>query len=188
MQSLYWYSGNDGSGSGSDADLIYHDSGNLHASSFSGLEVHEGLVILYYGDVDEIPPGWHLCDGTEGTIDLRDKLVPGAGNTYPVGAYGGSNTFTASGSITINPHALTVSEMGPHRHPFIDKYAIHQGSTSSTGTHVARVETSDFSGTTPNAGSGSGHGHSEAEGTDFEGDAVACMPYSYALLYIQRMV
>ncbi|GAI49997.1 unnamed protein product, partial [marine sediment metagenome] len=32
-----------------------------------------------------IPSGWHLCDGTAGTIDLRNKFLVGAGDTYNPG-------------------------------------------------------------------------------------------------------
>jgi len=42
-----------------------------------------------------------LCDGTNGTPDLRDKFIVGAGNGYAVDANGGSAThkhdFTGNG-------------------------------------------------------------------------------------------
>lgn len=34
-----------------------------------------GVIVIYHGSVDEIPEGWHLCDGTEGTPDLSDKFI-----------------------------------------------------------------------------------------------------------------
>ena len=45
-RAAFWYAGNDGSGSGADADLIYHSTGNLHASSFYGAGVPTGLIVL----------------------------------------------------------------------------------------------------------------------------------------------
>lgn len=37
-----------------------------------------GMIMLWYGPVADIPSGWHLCDGTVNTPDLRDKFVIGA--------------------------------------------------------------------------------------------------------------
>lgn len=33
---------------------------------------------MWFRPIDEIPHGWHLCDGTDGYPDLRDKFVLGA--------------------------------------------------------------------------------------------------------------
>jgi len=60
-----------------------------------------GMIILWSGSADSIPDGWHLCDGTNGTPDLRDRFVVCAGNNYAVGNKGGSaqhrHTFTTDG-------------------------------------------------------------------------------------------
>jgi len=60
-----------------------------------------GLIILWYGAIGEIPSGFVICDGTNGTPDLRDKFIVGAGTTYAVGDSGGSvnhnHTFTGDG-------------------------------------------------------------------------------------------
>jgi microcystin-dependent protein len=190
MQSTFWYAGNDGSGSGADADLLYKSTGNLHAASFAGLGVPTGLVILWYGSVASIPSGWHLCDGTAGTIDLRGKIPvgAGAGSDYSVGDTGGSATFTASGTITVSTHALTTAEMASHRHPFQDKYGGTGGTSNSAGANAFSTSSGEYStGTTSSAGSGSAHGHSAAEGTSFNGSAVASLPFCMALCYIQKI-
>lgn len=36
-----------------------------------------GTIIMFHGTKDKIPKGWVICDGTNGTPDLRDR--------YPVG-------------------------------------------------------------------------------------------------------
>ena len=33
---------------------------------------------------------WHICDGTNGTPDLRERFIRGASNTYPSGSIGGA--------------------------------------------------------------------------------------------------
>lgn len=42
----------------------------------------KGIICLWGGAIVDIPAGWHLCDGTNGTPDLRDRFVIGAGSTY----------------------------------------------------------------------------------------------------------
>jgi len=51
-----------------------------------------GMIILWHGSIVSIPTGWHICDGTEGTPNLTDKFVVGAGNTYAPEETGGANT------------------------------------------------------------------------------------------------
>ena len=41
-----------------------------------------GSVIMWVGTLDTIPAGWHLCNGEDGTIDLRGMFALGAGGTY----------------------------------------------------------------------------------------------------------
>lgn len=43
-----------------------------------------GIIVLWYGAIVDIPAGWQLCDGTNGTPDLRNKFIAGAGDTYAV--------------------------------------------------------------------------------------------------------
>ncbi len=50
-------------------------------------------------------PGWHLCDGTLGTPDFRDRFPLAAGLSYGAGATGGASQV-----------ALQVGHMPPHNH------------------------------------------------------------------------
>ena len=36
-----------------------------------------GTILPYVGDLSKIPHGWFLCDGTNGTPDLRDRFLQG---------------------------------------------------------------------------------------------------------------
>jgi len=47
-------------------------------------------IAAWYGSIADIPSGWLLCDGTNGTPDLRDKFLAGAGDTYAVNDEGGN--------------------------------------------------------------------------------------------------
>lgn len=72
-------------------------------------DMEAGSVINWSGLAASIPARWVLCDGNNGTPDLRDKFVIGAGDTFAPGTVGGNathdHTFTASG------HFHTVEEV-----------------------------------------------------------------------------
>ncbi|GAH68183.1 unnamed protein product, partial [marine sediment metagenome] len=42
------------------------------------------------------PAGWHLCDGTNGTVNLLDKFIVCAGAGLDVGGVGGSTSHKHS--------------------------------------------------------------------------------------------
>lgn len=54
--------------------------------------VSRGMIALWLGDPDEIPIGWVLCDGNNGTPDMRNKFLKIVDNDTEVGDTGGSNT------------------------------------------------------------------------------------------------
>lgn len=79
--------------------------------------VPSGGIIMWSGSVASIPSGWLLCDGTNGTPNLQDRFVVGAGNNYAVGATGGADNVT-----------LTSDQIPSHTHSF-------DGTTSTDGAH-----------------------------------------------------
>lgn len=54
----------------------------------------KGIIVMWSGAIGEIPAGWQLCDGTNGTPDLRDRFLIGAGTTYNPDDSGGAETHT----------------------------------------------------------------------------------------------
>ena len=48
--------------------------------------IPKGGIIMWSGATTAIPQGWALCDGTNGTPNLRDRFIVGAGSTYAVAA------------------------------------------------------------------------------------------------------
>ena len=66
-------------------------SGEVTASKFTGNGIIPvGGIIMWSGAIVSIPTGWALCNGSNGTPDLRDRFVVGAGNAYSPGNSGGS--------------------------------------------------------------------------------------------------
>lgn len=45
-------------------------------NNFSAIPI--GCIVMWSGAISAVPSGWRLCDGTNGTPDLRDKFVIGA--------------------------------------------------------------------------------------------------------------
>ena len=77
-------------------------------SGGGGSGVPNGAIIMWSGTVATIPDGFSLCDGSNGTPDLRNRFVIGAGSNYAVGATGGGSTTTQVGDVEAGPQA-TVS-------------------------------------------------------------------------------
>ena len=68
----------------------FGDGSNL--TSVPGVPV--GGIIMWSGATNNIPSGWALCDGNNGTPNLQDRFIVGAGSTYAVDATGGSADAT----------------------------------------------------------------------------------------------
>jgi len=66
--------------------------------------IEAGTVLIWSGTLSDIPVGWALCDGTNGTPNLTNRFVVGAGASYAVDATGGSTSNTISStSRAVNP-------------------------------------------------------------------------------------
>lgn len=57
-----------------------------------------GAIIMWSGTLSSIPSGWQLCDGTNGTPDLRGRFIMGVSSGENPGATGGSSIHTHTGS------------------------------------------------------------------------------------------
>ena len=68
-----------------------------------------GSILPYNGDLDDIPENWALCDGKNGTPDLRDRFIIGAGKTYALGNTGGENNIILSKTNLPKDAATNVS-------------------------------------------------------------------------------
>lgn len=134
--------------------------------------VPTGVIMMWSGASSAIPTGYVICNGQNGTPDLRDRFVVGAGNTYAVGATGGSNDAV----IVSHSHTFTGNPLPPHNHAYHDPRWVYGTSGSGgTGDNPNGI-TGDTSAGTP-TGTISTTGGS---GTD------ANLPPYYALCYIMK--
>jgi hypothetical protein len=139
-----------------------------------------GGIIIWSGAANAIPSGWYLCNGSNGTPDLRNRFVIGAGSTYSVAATGGSkdaivvshtHTATSTSSVTDPGHTHNFKQQvagtagGGFLPSLVGTFASGFIDTVTTGITVST--------STTNASAGS-------SGTD------ANLPPYYALCYIMK--
>jgi len=89
-------------------------------SASSGIP--SGGIIMWSGSASNIPQGWALCNGTNGTPDLRNRFIVGAGSGYSPGNTGGATTNNLSHSHTVSSHSHSITAEAP--------------ATSAVGDHV----------------------------------------------------
>jgi len=145
---------------GGSAEILTGDIFNDYKTEVLNDGVPSGVITMWGGSIADIPDGWSLCDGTDGTPDLQDRFVVGAGGTYNVDDTGGSNTVQ-----------LTIDEIPSHSHTET-RYASNTFNGVGNGT--------DGGATTINYESQ----NTSAEGND---QAHENRPPYYALAYIQKL-
>jgi len=109
----------------SDVTIQTYDNlyGIIGATPPPATPIPAGGIFLWSGSIGSIPAGYVLCNGSNGTPDLRDRFVVGAGSTYAVDGTGGSansivvsHTHTATSTTAItdpgHTHATNVAIIG----------------------------------------------------------------------------
>jgi len=93
----------------------------------------KGIICLWSGAIVDIPAGWQLCDGSNGSPDLRDKFVVGAGSTYNPGNSGGTVSHQHSFTSDVHDHSIAAGSPlggGAAFNDFTDSVAV-TGTTDS---------------------------------------------------------
>lgn len=160
-------------------DNIY---GIVGVQAAVGTTIPTGMISLWYGSIGSVPTGWYLCDGTNGTPDLRDRFVIAAGSSYAVGATGGTATNTlTTNELPAHSHTATFtgSALPTHSHLMGGGFGGGGGigggdlNSSITNTATAAVSAGTPSGTVAVASTGSGA-------------AFTNIPPYYALAYVMK--
>jgi hypothetical protein len=150
------------------------------ATTVAAAALPVGGIIMWSGSVASIPSGWVLCNGSNGTPDLRDRFVVGAGSTYAVNATGGSADATLPTHTHTATSTSTVTDPG-HNHTFVIRNTIDNGSNAYTavggqaGTGTTTTETTGITVATSTTNANAG-----TSGTN------ANLPPYYALAYIMK--
>ena len=111
---------------------VTNKSDTIATTAFVHSVMPTGVILMWSGAVNTIPTGWALCNGFNGTPDLRDRFIVGAGSTYTPGQTGGNVTQTVT-TTTAGEHShtgssgsttLTANQFPAHTHDFYDIYAM----------------------------------------------------------------
>lgn len=136
--------------------------------------VPAGGIILWSGSILSVPLGFQLCDGTNGTPDLRNRFIVGAGSTYAVNATGGS-----ADAIVVE-HTHTLTDPG-HTHPFGNRQSTDEIDLVNTATPYLSWLNNIYSDSTQSATTGITIANSGSSGTN------ANLPPYFALAYIMKL-
>lgn len=170
--------------------------------------IPSGIIVMWSGAT--APFGWALCNGANGTPDLRNRFVVAAGTTYPLGTSGGTTTSSAAGSHThtessagghnhtgaVGATALTTGQIPSHTHTTAIKFETDIAGGGTRDGLVTSAFSSDgtSSYTTSSTGSGETHTHtiatdgSHSHTIDSVGDHThSVTPPYYALAYIMKI-
>ena len=143
-----------------------------------------GGIIMWSGSIATIPSGWYLCNGSNGTPDLRNKFVIGAysdDSGVAKTTITGSSTQTGGSKdavVVSHTHTATVTDSG-HTHSFTAQQNI--GGYTSDGQAPDQQSTSQSS-TTGSATTGITVSNS-TEGVS--GTNANLVPY-FALAFIMK--
>jgi hypothetical protein len=151
--------------------------------------VPSGLISLWSGSIASVPSGWYLCNGSNGTPDLRNKFVIGA---YSDNAGVANTTITGSSTLTggskdsvliTHTHTATSAVTDPtHTHSgYFGSQVPDDGSQGGGGrpgpkgiSYVTAAASTGITVATTNANAGTGAGTNEN------------LPPYYALAYIMK--
>lgn len=132
------------------------DSPILTVQSFDPQSVFTyGMIMMFYGAVNEIPDGWALCDGNNGRPDLTNKFIVGVGSDYVLGDTGGIDIRTGISTESDGNHdhggsvsavALDATQIPAHSHRLYVWQTGGQGNAEAFTTSSAKGVAGDNDG------------------------------------------
>lgn len=192
--------------SGSDGQALTADSGEPSGVKWASInKIPVGGIIMWSGSLGSLPSWWQICDGTNGTPDLRDQFVVGAGDQVAVDETGGATTGDWShthsgttGSDGAHTHTLTVSNENTHKHlDYTSGYSLasldvgDSGSLARSTSHTHKIDLlgvnhthTNRDGATSDPGT---HTHTIGPSSSTGSATENILPPYYALAYIQRL-
>jgi hypothetical protein len=168
----------DGSAGTSGQVLLSAGSGNTPTW---GSGFPSGGIIMWSGTIATIPSGWYLCNGSNGTPDLRNRFIVGAHSDTSGVAYTtitGSNTQTGGTKDTIVvSHTHTITDPG---HVHTDTINAQSNVNDSTSGGDLRPASGNSTITTNSSTTGITINSTGSSGTDQN------LPPYYALAFIMK--
>lgn len=137
-------------------------------------QIPAGGIIMWSGSIASIPASWYLCNGENGTPDLRNRFIVGAGQdggSYTPGNDGAGTGYYAPGATGgQDKHTLTIAEMPSHNHT---NMAINMAGATYNGAVAGGAQSGSWTTNTASNYSGGGQSHENR-------------PLYYALCFIMK--
>ena len=184
-------------------------SGKTVKANGVNIGVPIGCILMWSGEEKQIPDGWALCNGSNGTPDLRGRFIVGVNRE--VDQYNRNDErdlYAPNATGGEERHKLSTSEMPTHRHIYIGDGIYKEKDSlflahSNLGWHTLPLQSGSFLGycnlddgkgdsqramITGNAGGGAGDGSNwETPGTVGSSTAHENRPPYYALCFIMKL-
>jgi hypothetical protein len=149
-----------------------------------------GSIMMWSGTIATIPGGWSLCNGTNGTPDLRDRFIVGAGaDSSGVAMTTITGSATKSGgskdaTVVAHSHSGSTTTNGNHSH----QYYLFTGSGESyVNAFIFRNE-NDGNYSTQTTGTNGSHFHTFTTNSTGVSSNNANLPPYYALAFIMKTI
>lgn len=139
-----------------------------------GFSPMHGIIALWYGCVADIPSGWALCDGTQGTPDLHGRFVFAQFAAIPPHRTGGAWNHKHAGSVNSHSHYHSGTSSSQD---------IYHESGSDIGTHPDHLNYADVQ-TVPEVQLNI---DSDAHDHTYTTPVVSHLPPYYSLCYIMKL-
>lgn len=149
--------------------------------------LQKGMVMMFAGTANEIPKGWAICNGSNGTPDLRDRFIVMAGTKYNGKGEGSTTTgnATVTGTVTVGETKLSINQIPAHTHTYTYRdYAIRKYNGESWNSNYVN---GTIKGTTSSVGGGEGHDHTATLSTNTHSHTFSAVPPYYALIFIMKL-
>lgn len=136
-----------------------------------------GTIALWADALADIPAGWVICDGNNGTPNLLGRFVRGVPDaTTDPGATGGSDSVTLSTSqIASHAHSTSLGNAGSHAHTFQVYEAGGSDREGFGGSDEEQTSSTDGS-----------HSHTATSNSTGSGSSIENRPSYFEAAYIMK--
>ena len=162
--------------------------------------IKPGMILMFSGH--EVPAGWALCDGENGTPNLKDRFILGGdlNVAHPKGgkslyAHGNDKAYTVYTNqatpkiqVDVAPHRLTIDEMPSHNHTQLYSWENKgYGYTSIKVANIPQSERMARKSMLESTGGNAAHKHTATAQQNSHHHIVTDLPAYYILALIMKL-
>ncbi len=171
-------------------------SGIINVNGIANAYVPRGVIVAFNGQIADIPAGWLLCNGSNGTPDLRSRFIVGAGQgngndqagfrlyNYNLNDAGGEQQhYLSVDEMPRHAHSGQTNQDGAHRHEILSDWIVSDDADDRGVMGHVGLDTGDDAGHTQTDGN---HVHNFSTYEQGGGASHNNLPPYYALVYIMK--